>query len=400
MASQMADQSPNKLQKAFSRFLPITLVVSALFVPYAGIASSNFEGPLVSRQSRQRLQDIERRRQELHNQIQQARKKEQVALLHLATIQTKLQATNGVLKEHKEKLQNTESKITETVHTLEKTETAEERLSTQAAKRLREIFEGQRMSLVEELFQVDSLQMLLDRAYFQERIAEKDRELLRELRAKAEILAQKKSKLGQQANQLGDLVSEIAKKAMEIAKQKSAEEQVAQKLRTQRAFYEQAEQQLAGASQRLEAQIRAMETRHRKTNKNMAKGSGAMAYPINAPVTSPFGWRRHPIFGVQKFHTGVDLAGRNHSAIRASDGGSVLYTGWYGGYGRVVIISHGNGMATLYAHLARATVEAGQNVSKGDVIGNEGTTGFSTGPHLHFEVRVDGTPKNPISYLH
>jgi murein DD-endopeptidase MepM/ murein hydrolase activator NlpD len=121
--------------------------------------------------------------------------------------------------------------------------------------------------------------------------------------------------------------------------------------------------------------------------------------PLNAQVTSPFGWRRHPIFGVRKFHTGVDLAGPNHSAIRAADNGNVLYTGWYGGYGKVVIISHGKGMATLYAHMSKADVSVGQNVSKGDVIGHEGTTGFSTGPHLHFEVRVDGKPNNPMNYL-
>jgi murein DD-endopeptidase MepM/ murein hydrolase activator NlpD len=143
-----------------------------------------------------------------------------------------------------------------------------------------------------------------------------------------------------------------------------------------------------------------MEVSHRRTNKNMAVGSGTMAYPVHAQVTSPFGWRRHPIFGVRKFHTGVDLAGPNHSAIRAADSGSVLYTGWYGGYGKVVIISHGNGMATLYAHMSRTAAEVGQNVSKGDVIGYEGTTGFSTGPHLHFEVRVNGTPNNPLNFLH
>jgi murein DD-endopeptidase MepM/ murein hydrolase activator NlpD len=353
-----------------------------------------------SHTSKIRLQEIERRRKELHDRAKEMRKKEQIALLHLQTIQTKLKATTGELNLHKKKLQNTESKINETQQNLQRTYTSQEDLTEQAAKRLREIFEGERISLVEMLFQVDSLQLLLDRAYFQERIAELDRKILEELRRKAEILAQKKNKLGEQRNQLGDLVSEFARKAMEIAKQKSAEEQVAEKLRTQRAFYENAEQQLANQSQHLEAQIRAMESSHRKANKNMAIGSGAMAYPIHAPVTSPFGWRRHPIFGIQKFHTGVDLAGPNHSAIRAADSGNVLYTGWYGGYGKVVIISHGKGMATLYAHMSRTAVEAGQNIGKGDVVGYEGTTGFSTGPHLHFEVRVDGKPNNPLAYLH
>jgi murein DD-endopeptidase MepM/ murein hydrolase activator NlpD len=242
--------------------------------------------------------------------------------------------------------------------------------------------------------------MLLDRTYYQERIAEMDKVVLDDLRKRAAALNQAKDKLGEQRNMIGDLVSDLAKKAMEITKLKTAEEQTAQKLRSQRAFYESAEQQLANESQNLEAQIRAMESSHRRSNKKMAVGSGSMAYPINAQVTSPFGWRRHPIFGVRKFHTGVDLAGPNHAAIRAADSGSVLYTGWYGGYGKVVIVSHGNGMATLYAHMSRTAVEAGQNVSRGDVVGYEGTTGFSTGPHLHFEVRVNGKPNNPLEFLH
>jgi murein DD-endopeptidase MepM/ murein hydrolase activator NlpD len=143
-----------------------------------------------------------------------------------------------------------------------------------------------------------------------------------------------------------------------------------------------------------------METSHRRSTKNMTVGSGNLAYPISAQITSPFGWRKHPIFGIRKFHTGVDLAGPNHSAIRAADGGNVLYTGWYGGYGKVVIVSHGKGMATLYAHLCKVATNVGDNVSKGDVIGYEGTTGFSTGPHLHFEVRYNGVPNNPMNYLH
>jgi murein DD-endopeptidase MepM/ murein hydrolase activator NlpD len=366
----------------------------------ASVKEYGSSSPVVSTDARDRLRDIEQRRRELHEAAAQARKKEQIAILHLHTIQTQLNVTQGVLHTHQQHLAHTENQITETQQNIKQTKTAEESLTEQASRRLREIFEGQRMSLVEQLFQVDSLQSLLDRAYYEERVAELDRGILRELRAKADALNAKKNKLGAQKNQLGDLVSEFARKAMEFAKQKSTEEQVAEKLRTQRAFYEQAEERLAAESQQLESKIRAMEMNIRRTNKNAVMGSGTMAYPLHAQVTSPFGWRKHPIFGVRKFHTGVDLAGPNHSPIRAADAGSVLYTGWYGGYGNVVIISHGKGMATLYAHMCRTAVTAGQNVSKGDIVGYEGTTGFSTGPHLHFEVRVDGKPNNPLSYLH
>lgn len=393
LSATMPDRR-NNLKSFASLFLLSTVAVAPVVA-----ANSIMDSPVVSRDSRARLQQIEKERQELHKHAQQLRKQEQIALVELGHIQTKLNNTNTVLHTHQNSLKNTESNIKQTEQKISKTQSAEEILSESAAKRLREIFEGNRVSLIEQMITVDSLQALLDRFYFQERIAEMDQKLLQDLRAKTALLVDKKGHLGEQRDKLGDLVSSFAQKAMAFAKEKLEQQQVAERLKTQRAFYEKAEGQLASESHRLESVIQQMESSHRKSNKNMAQGSGTLAMPIHAQVTSPFGWRRHPIFGVRKFHTGVDLAGPNHSAIRAADAGNVLYTGWYGGYGKVVIVSHGKGMATLYAHLSQTDVSVGENVNKGDVIGHEGTTGFSTGPHLHFEVRVDGKPNNPMNYL-
>ncbi len=347
-----------------------------------------------------RLMQLEKRRLEYQKRAFELRKKHEQVRRHINEIDKKLDKTKTVLHVHTEKLAKTETKIVQTEEKLEKTQETTEDVASAASKRLREIFEGQRMSFLEMMFQVDSLPTLLDRFYFQERVSEKDKELLDTLRAKASALQENKNQLGQQRNQLGSLVSEFAKKALAMAKEKVDEEQVAGKLKTQQNFYEQAEKQLAEESQRLETQIQELETNNRRSKKDMVTGSGNMAMPISGPVTSPFGWRRHPIFGVRKFHTGVDLAGPNHAAVRAADSGNVLYTGWYGGYGKVVILSHGKGMATLYAHMSKTNVTVDQNVAKGDIVGYEGTTGFSTGPHLHFEVRVNGKPNNPLSFLH
>ncbi len=378
----------------------VTLAVAAqLAILSPGFAKASFDNGFGG-DTKTRLLQIEQQRHEFHEQALKARMKEKAALLRLNKIETKLNATTGVLNEHKHELKKTETKITEVKEHITKTQTDASTLSQDAGDRLREIYEGQRLSLIEMMFQVDSLQSFLDKWYFQERVAEEDKVLLQDLRAKAAVLAEHKERLGAKANQLGDIVSEFAKKAMLIAKEKLEQEQTASRLKTQRAFFEQAEQQLAEESHHLETQILEMETSHRRSTKNMTVGSGNLAYPISAQVTSPFGWRRHPIFGVRRFHTGVDLAGPNHSAIRAADSGNVLYTGWYGGYGKVVIVSHGKGMATLYAHLSKIATNAGDNVSKGDVVGYEGTTGFSTGPHLHFEVRYNGIPNNPLNYLH
>jgi murein DD-endopeptidase MepM/ murein hydrolase activator NlpD len=129
---------------------------------------------------------------------------------------------------------------------------------------------------------------------------------------------------------------------------------------------------------------------------------GRMTWPVPGftRVTSPFGMRNHPIFGGQRMHTGVDIAGPgiNGAAVVASGNGRVIASGWRGGYGNTIIIDHGDGVTTLYAHLQSMSVGVGQQVSAGQRIGAVGSTGNSTGPHLHWEVRVNGQPRNPMTF--
>jgi murein DD-endopeptidase MepM/ murein hydrolase activator NlpD len=132
----------------------------------------------------------------------------------------------------------------------------------------------------------------------------------------------------------------------------------------------------------------------------VVSGHGVLSIPIpGAPVTSGFGSRVHPIFGTVRMHTGIDFGAGTGTPIRAAADGTVVSAGTLGGYGNATIIDHGNGLATLYGHQSRLLVSQGQHVVRGQVIGLVGSTGFATGPHLHFEVRVSGTPVNPVSYL-
>jgi murein DD-endopeptidase MepM/ murein hydrolase activator NlpD len=128
-------------------------------------------------------------------------------------------------------------------------------------------------------------------------------------------------------------------------------------------------------------------------------GTGSLIWPVHGPVTSPFGWRIHPILGYKKFHTGIDIGVGYGTPIHAADSGTVIYATWMGGYGNVIIIDHGRGISTLYAHQSSLAVGNGVKVSRGQTIGYVGSTGFSTGPHLHFEVRLNGTPVDPMAYL-
>lgn len=121
-------------------------------------------------------------------------------------------------------------------------------------------------------------------------------------------------------------------------------------------------------------------------------GSGSLVYPVVGVLTSNFG----PRWG--SWHNGIDIGAHSGTPILAADSGMVTYRGWYGNYGYMVKIDHGNGMVTLYAHLSGFNVQLGDTVQKGAVIGYVGNTGYSTGPHLHFEVHVDGSPVNPLNY--
>jgi murein DD-endopeptidase MepM/ murein hydrolase activator NlpD len=125
----------------------------------------------------------------------------------------------------------------------------------------------------------------------------------------------------------------------------------------------------------------------------------AMLWPSRGIVTSRFGWRIHPIFGGREFHTGMDIATRYGSPVVAARAGVVRFVGWKTGYGRIVIVEHDGGMETSYSHLSAALVGPGEQVTQGQIIGRIGSTGWSTGPHLLFEVRRNGVPVDPAPYL-
>ncbi len=122
-------------------------------------------------------------------------------------------------------------------------------------------------------------------------------------------------------------------------------------------------------------------------------------WPINASVSSSFGYRVHPIFGTRRLHSGIDLGAGSGTPIAAAKSGTVIAAGWQGGYGNTVVISHGEGITSLYAHQSSIAVSVGDEVNRGDIIGFVGSTGWSTGPHLHFEIRVNGVAVDPLPYM-
>jgi len=173
------------------------------------------------------------------------------------------------------------------------------------------------------------------------------------------------------------------------------EQSLLESLRGSRAQYER-----RIAEMRRESDAIAELLRRRGSGGVALSGNGSLSSPLANPVvSSTFGYRVHPIFGDRRLHTGLDFSASTGTPISASAPGEVVFAGWRGGYGNCTIIDHGGGVATLYAHQSVLRVTEGAVVSRGQVIGAVGATGYATGPHLHFEVRRDGTPVDPLPYL-
>jgi len=129
-------------------------------------------------------------------------------------------------------------------------------------------------------------------------------------------------------------------------------------------------------------------------------GGGMFSWPVTGTITSPFGWRSNPFGGAPEFHQGLDIAAPMGTTVTAAASGTVIMAQWYGGYGNYILIDHGGGYSPGYGHLSAIYVSNGQSIQRGQAIGAVGSTGQSTGPHLHFEVRIAGKPVDPAPRLH
>jgi murein DD-endopeptidase MepM/ murein hydrolase activator NlpD len=167
------------------------------------------------------------------------------------------------------------------------------------------------------------------------------------------------------------------------------------KIQNDRAKLEKALEEYEETSKEIEAEIKKSEL----ANSGEVLGTGKMLWPVKGRLSSGFGWRVHPVLKTKKYHNGQDIAVPSGTPVYAADSGKVVVSGWTGGYGNYIAIDHGHGISTGYGHNSRLLVSVGEKVVKGQKISLSGNTGLSTGPHLHFEVRLKGVPVNPLPYL-
>ncbi|HUH08856.1 MAG TPA: peptidoglycan DD-metalloendopeptidase family protein [Egibacteraceae bacterium] len=242
-----------------------------------------------------------------------------------------------------------------------------------------------------------------------DRISGLEREVLAEAAALAQIQDREiaeRTRAQAERDRMDGIVAQRAEVRAQVAAEVQFRESLVAQIESDRASHQALVDSLEAESAQLEAELRrlAEEAARRAAEANQPPtapvvGTGQLQWPAAGSVTSGFGWRVHPIFETRRFHAGIDIGGGSGAPIYAAEDGVVVSAGTRGGYGNAVVIDHGGGLATLYAHQSRIAVSGGQSVARGQIIGYIGSTGYSTGPHLHFEVRVNGEPQNPLEYL-
>ena len=372
----------------------ISRFVKKMFIVFVALLIGNIS--LVA--DANQLKTIQHKQRVTHEKIKRLKVLEHLEKNKLYKNQQKLEQASNTLQKSKNQYSSLESQLAQMEKDLNASVAEFNKANVDMRKRIRQVYKNQRTGMFQLILTSKDLNSLLDVIYFEKIVLKKNYAQILAMRAKSQRIAAMKRDVQAKKIALAQSIQEINSQQRNIKSAIAMNQSMISKYKTDRKTYERAERELARQS----ASIQSMIARNRGRSTVRITSTGFMR-PIGGRITSPFGWRTHPIFNSRTFHSGVDIAGPNHGSIHASNSGKVIYSGWYGGYGKVVILDHGvvNGKptTTLYAHMSSIKVGQGQFVHKGDVVGYEGTTGYSTGPHVHFEVRINGKPNNPLNYI-
>ncbi|WP_299491359.1 peptidoglycan DD-metalloendopeptidase family protein [Acaryochloris sp. IP29b_bin.137] len=348
---------------------------------------------------------VEEQRSKVRKQRQQVENLEGAAKKRLGGLERNIQFTEGQIKENETKLKQANEKLQKIEADLTVAEATYKEKQTNTIARLRVLQQQRASSTWIALLQSESIEELLERRYQLQLVYKSDRKSLLALKTEKEKINDKKLLAEIQKNQIALLSEQLLYQQANFKAQASVQSQLVTRLSTDRLALEAAERQLSqdvnNISQVIAQRLAEQQVAFRSGTPGFQRifGTGQMVKPVVGPITSNFGYRSHPIFGTGRFHAGTDFGAPTGAPIFAADSGTVIVAEWYGGYGNTVIIDHGNGLTTLYGHCSELYVTVGQGVQRGQTIAAVGSTGLSTGPHLHFEVRQQGEPVEPLAYL-
>ncbi|MHB9109337.1 MAG: M23 family metallopeptidase [Armatimonadota bacterium] len=266
----------------------------------------------------------------------------------------------------------------------------------EASRHLVALYQRGEPGYLELMLASDDFGTMIQRSELAQYMMEQDREVLARLKDRKESCDRYQNEVDQKKREVASLQQRAeVTNSRNLRVRNSANAT----LQSKRAEMDALEAELA-ALERDSNAVASMLRSMQRSGKGRARYNGPRyavgGLPVAGRISSGYGYRMHPILKYRRLHTGIDISAPTGTPIHAAGGGEVIWASWRGGYGNTIIIDHGGGKATLYAHMSRYNAGVGKRVSKGDVIGYVGSTGLSTGPHLHYEVRINGTPVNPL----
>jgi murein DD-endopeptidase MepM/ murein hydrolase activator NlpD len=260
---------------------------------------------------------------------------------------------------------------------------------------------------LEVLLGARDLAELAERSTYLEKVLTVESDLLQGVRVARALVGDRQDRVAGYEERVTVRVERVRERAEEIAALKAERSSLLAEVDLEAEFQAETLDSLSEAREKYEQAVAELEAESaRLTGVIQGSGSsgsgqygGELFWPTSGPIVSGFGYRTHPVYGTTRFHAGVDIDGACGQPIFAAEDGTVISAGYNGGYGNATVIDHGDGLSTLYGHQSSLGVFSGQSVNRGQQIGLVGTTGLSTGCHLHFEVRVNGAPVDPVPYL-
>ncbi|MGB3518421.1 MAG: peptidoglycan DD-metalloendopeptidase family protein [Elainellaceae cyanobacterium] len=346
----------------------------------------------------QEQQRLEQERQQVQEERDRLENLEGSATERLDGLQSTLRATTEQIQYNEEQLQIANQRLSSLVTALAAAEDQYQEQQFATVARLRYLQRQPSQQGWALLLQSQNLNDFMTRRRQLKLVYQSDRIILGDLKVHADEIDRQRRTIARQKNEIALLTQELLAQRSEVEAQAQNQQALISRLRDDREALEEAEEQLSRDSANIAVLIQ-QRMAVPSGRGPVVRGTGQFSYPNDGFITSSFGWRSHPILGYERFHAGVDFGSDYGSTIRAADSGVVIYADWYGGYGLSVIVDHGGGLTTLYAHSSDLYVTEGQSVQRGQAIAAVGSTGLSTGPHLHFEVRANGEPVDPMQYL-
>lgn len=365
------------------------------------IVSCFFFMPFVKAETLQEKKDKnDKNKQEAEQKLEYVQGELTDSLVKIQELDDKIRTAENEIQTMTTQLTSLQTEIEQTTENLKTVEQRYEANRTMMEKRMVVMYECGDISYLDLLLHSSNLVDFLSNYYTIAQIMESDNETLEEIEKEKNEIETVKSKLENKKSELKLLKVKQEQTRVIMQNNKTAQQNAIDRLSEEEQQLQTKIQEYKDEEQRLQNLIRLASSTYVY---NGQYTGGSMRWPVAVEgtcVTSDFGLREHPIQGVIKGHTGIDIGNADFgSPIVAAADGIVSLASYYGGYGNCVMINHGNGISTLYGHGQKILTEVGKEVKAGDVIMEVGSTGVSTGPHCHFEVRINGNPVNPWPYL-